>query len=58
MNSISQNIRYIPHDLNTKYHAVTAYRNENSSAYVRRKYHIHKSSLLDGIENLMELKNH
>ena len=45
MNNITQNMRYLPHDLNTKYHAVVAYRNGNSSNYVCRKYHIHKSSL-------------
>lgn len=45
MNIISQNVRYLPHDLNTKYYAVSAYRNGNSSNYVCRKYHISKSSL-------------
>ena len=45
MNSILQNIRYIPHELNSKYYVVVAYSNGNSSAYVCRKYHIHKSSL-------------
>ncbi len=45
MNIISQNVRYLPHDLNTKFYAVSSYRNGNSSNYVCRKYHISKSSL-------------
>ncbi len=64
MNSIAQNIRYLPHDLNTRYYAVTAYRNGNSSAYVCRKYHIHKSSLsrwnrrFDGTKESLIDKSH
>ena len=64
MNSITQNIRYITHELNTKYHAVVAYRNGNSSAYVRRKYHISKSSLsrwnrkFDGTKESLIDKSH
>lgn len=45
MNSISQNVRYLPHDLNTKFFAVSMYRNGAPSSYVCRKYHISKSSL-------------
>ena len=45
MNSISQNVRYLPHDLNTKFYAVSMYRNGASSSFVCRKYHIPKSSL-------------
>lgn len=46
MNSISYNIRYLPHDFNTKLHAVKTYRNGNSVRFVCRKYHISKSSLM------------
>lgn len=45
MTSISQNIRYLPHDLNTKFYAVQSYRNGNKAEYVCRKYHISKASL-------------
>lgn len=45
MNIISQNVRYLPHDLNTKFYAVSMYRNGAPSSYVCRKYHISKSSL-------------
>lgn len=45
MNSISQNVRYLPHDLNTKFYAVSMYRNGSPSSFVCRKYHISKSSL-------------
>lgn len=45
MNSIPQNVRYLPHDLNIKFYAICAYRNGNSANYVCRKYHISKSSL-------------
>lgn len=45
MNSISQNVRYLPHDLNTKFYAVSMYRNGAPSSFVCRKYHISKSSL-------------
>ena len=64
MNSISQNVRYLPHDLNTKFYAVCAYRNGNSSNYVCRKYHISKSSLsrwnkkFDGTKESLIDKSH
>ena len=64
MNSISQNVRYLPHDLNTKFYAVCAYRNGNSSNYVCRKYHISKSSLsrwnrkFDGTKDSLIDKSH
>ncbi|MCD1277617.1 hypothetical protein FOA32_001478 [Streptococcus sinensis] len=32
MNSIPQNIRYLPHTLDTRYHAVKTYRNGTSVA--------------------------
>ena len=42
---ISQNIRYLTHDLNTKFYAVQSYKNGNRTKYVCRKYHISKVSL-------------
>lgn len=45
MYSIPHNKRYLPHDLNTKLHAVTTYRNGNDIDYVCRKYHCSRSSL-------------
>lgn len=44
-NNFKINNRYLPHDINTRYFAVLAYRNGNKSSYVCRKYHISKSSL-------------
>ena len=64
MNSISQNVRYLPHDLITKFYAVCAYRNGSSSNYVCRKYHISKSSLsrwnkkFDGTKESLIDKSH
>ncbi len=46
MNSISQNNRYLPHQINTRFYAVKLYRNGNSINYVCRKYHISKASLM------------
>lgn len=46
MISISQkSIRYLPHELKTRIHAVKLYRNGNSIGYVCRKYHISRTSL-------------
>ena len=45
MNSISQNLRYLPHELKTRENAVKTYRNGNSIDYVCRKYHISRTSL-------------
>lgn len=45
MNSISHIKRYLPHDLNTKLHAVLTYRNGNDIDYVCRKYHCSRTSL-------------
>ena len=72
-NSITQNSenkkRYLPHDLNTKIHAVEMYRNNGDIEYTCRKYHISRYSLWrwhveniifldihygDGIKNMME----
>lgn len=45
MTSISQNIRYLPYNLNTKFYAVLSYRNGNKDEYICRKYHISKAYL-------------
>lgn len=46
MNSITQNTRYLPHTSDTRYHAVTTYRNGASIQFVIRRYKISKSSLM------------
>lgn len=47
MTSITQNnVRYLPHELKTRLHAVETYRNGNSIEYVCRKYHISRTSSL------------
>ena len=64
MNSIPQNVRYWPHDLNTKFYAVSMYRNGAPSSFVCRKYHISKSSLsrwnrkFDGTKESLIDKSH
>ena len=66
MNTITQNLRYYPHDLNTRYHACLTYSNRKANHYtihdILRVYHISKSSLMrwmrrfDGTkESLMDL---
>lgn len=46
MNTISQNKRYYPHDLNTKFYAVKLYRSGESIKFVCRRYKISKASLM------------
>lgn len=46
MNSITQDTRYLPHEINTRIYAVETYRKGNSVKYVCRKYHISKASLM------------
>ena len=47
MNTITHTQRYYPHELQTRIHAVKLYRNpEYSAAFVCRRYHISKSSLM------------
>ena len=66
MNSIAQNIRYFPHDLNTRFYACKVYANRKNNHYktkdILRKYHISRASLMrwmkrfDGTkESLMDL---
>lgn len=46
MTSITQNQRYLPHELNTKYYATKLYRSGYSISFVCRRYKISKSSLM------------
>ena len=46
MKIITQNSRYLPHEIKTRVHSVENYRKGNSVKYVCRKYHISKSSLM------------
>ncbi len=46
MTSIPQNIRYLPHTLNTRYHAVKTYRNGASVDFICRRYKVSKASLM------------
>ena len=64
MNSISQNIRYYPHDLNTKYYATKLYMKGYPLSLVCRRYKISKSSLIrwkkkfDGTKESLIDKSH
>ena len=46
MTSIPQNLRYLPHTLETRYHAVKTYRNGASVAFIYRRYKVSKASLM------------
>ncbi|MEX2784988.1 IS481 family transposase, partial [Streptococcus sp. H49] len=46
MTSIPQNLRYLPHTLDTRYHAVKTYRNGASVAFICRRYKVSKASLM------------
>ena len=68
MNSISYNIKYLPHDLNTRFHACKTYSNRKSNHYkmkdILRMYHISKASLMrwmkkfDGTKESLNDKAH
>ena len=64
MTSISHSLRYLPHDLNTKFYAVKLYRQTKSINHVCRRYHISKSSLMrwnkkfDGTKESLIDKSH
>lgn len=45
-NSLPQTQRYLPHTLETRYHAVKTYRLGNTVAFICRKYKISKASLM------------
>ncbi len=61
---IHQNQRYLPHNFETRYHAVKTYRNGNSIAFVTRRYKISKASLMrwnkkyDGTKQSLMDKSH
>lgn len=46
MDTISYTQRYLPHEINTRFHAVKLYRSGCSVEFVCRRYHISKSSLM------------
>lgn len=64
MTSISQTLRYLPHDLNTKFYSVQLYRQTKSISHVCRRYHISKASLMrrnklfDGTKDSLMNKSH
>lgn len=64
MDIITQTQRYLPHELTTKYYAIKLYRNGYSVAFVCRRYHISKSSLMrwnkkfDGTKESLKDKSH
>ena len=64
MTSISHSLRYLPHDLNTKFYSVKLYRQTHSITLVCRRYHISKSSLMrwnkkfDGTKESLIDKSH
>lgn len=64
MNTITHSQRYLPHEFITRYHAVKLYRSGVGVAFVCRRYHISKSSLLrwnkryDGTKDSLRDKSH
>ena len=64
MNSITQNKRYCPHEIKTKVSAVKLYRETKDIAFVCRRYHISKASLMrwnklyDGTKESLMPKSH
>ena len=64
MNTIPQNMRYYPHDLNTKFYSVQLYLKGYSPKLVCRRYHISKASLFrwvkryDGSKESLVDKSH
>lgn len=64
MNSITHTQRYLPHEIQTKFHACKLYRSGYSVAFVCRRYHISKASLMrwnkifDGTRESLQNKSH
>ncbi|GAA0055216.1 DDE-type integrase/transposase/recombinase [Streptococcus canis] len=64
MTSISQNLRYLPHTIDTRYHAVLTYRNGASVNFICRRYNVSKASLMrwnkhfDGTKESLRDKSH
>ena len=64
MNTITHSQRYLPHEFKTRYYAVMLYRTGVGVAFVCRRYHISKSSLMrwnkryDGTKESLRDKSH
>lgn len=64
MTSLSQHLRYLPHTLETRYHAVKTYRNGASVRFICRRYKVSKASLMrwnkrfDGTKDSLKDKSH
>ena len=64
MNSITQNKRYLPHEITTKVNSVKLYRQTKDIDFVCRRYHISKASLMrwnkkyDGSRESLAPKSH
>ena len=64
MNSITQNKRYLPHEITTKENSVKLYRQTKDIGFVCRRYHISKASLMrwnkqyDGSRESLAPKSH
>ncbi|MGX7776127.1 DDE-type integrase/transposase/recombinase [Streptococcus pluranimalium] len=64
MASITQNLRYLPHTVETRYHAVKTYRNGASVSFICRRYKVSKASLMrwhkrfDGTKDSLRDKSH
>ena len=64
MNSITQNKRYLPHEISTKVQSVKLYRQTKDVGFVCRRYHISKASLMrwnklyDGTKESLAPKSH
>ena len=64
MNIISQNKRYLPHEISTKVNSVKLYRQNKDIGFVCRRYHISKASLMrwnkmfDGTKESLLPKSH
>lgn len=64
MTIITQNKRYLPHEISTKLHAVSLYRQTKDVGFVCRRYHISKASLMrwnrayDGTRESLLPKSH
>ena len=64
MKSITQNKRYLPHEISTKVQSVRLYRQTQDVGFVCRRYHISKASLMrwnklyDGTKDSLMPKSH
>ena len=64
MKSITQNKRYLPHEISTKVQSVKLYRQTKDIGFVCRRYHISKASLMrwnklyDGTKDSLTPKSH